>query len=382
MSSELTSCNDAGGESRPRVRTGVLDIPAYSPAEAPDRASSPAVRLASNESPLGVSPRARAACEDLLATLERYPDPAACKLRGALAAAFDLKSAHIVCGAGSEELLHLAARAFCGSGDQVVVSQYGFLVHRIAALATGASLVVVPERDCQVDLDAMARAVTPNTRIIYVANPGNPTGTVLSGAAIRDFHARLPLDVLLVLDSAYAEFAESGSGCDYESGLGLLRRGARNLLVTRTFSKMYGLAGLRIGWGCASPEIIDVLGRVRPAFNSSSIAQAAALAALGDHDFVKRSREINDSGLLQLRGGLAELGIDTTDSVCNFVLARFPKGADSAEAAFRHLKAAGVLVRPVGAYGLADCLRISVGLEHENAAVIEGLRAFTGAGHS
>jgi histidinol-phosphate aminotransferase len=271
-------------------------------------------------------------------------------------------------------LLHLAARAYAEGGNTIVASQYGFMGHRIAALAAGAKLVLVPERDYCVDFAAMSAAVNEQTTVVYVANPANPTGTVASGNVIRDFHAGLPASVLLVIDAAYAEFA--GQMASYESGLALVRGAARNVLVTRTFSKMYGLAGLRIGWGYSAPNIIDAIERVRPAFNANSVAQAAALAALEDDGFVERSREVNRQGLLQLREALGKLNIYTTNSVCNFVLARFPRGRPQAAAAFLALKQRGVIVRPVDGYGLADCLRISVGTFEDNAAVIEGLQEF------
>lgn len=358
----------------PQPRANVLTIPEYIPGEARVDGAQRVFKLSSNESPLGASPKARDAYVAVAAELHRYPDAAAMELREAIAQRYGLDAQRIVGGCGSEELLHLAARAYAGPGDTVVISQYAFVGHRIAALVAGAHLKVVTEQDYRVNLDAMAAAVDSRTTLVYVANPGNPTGTVVPASAIRDFHARLPPSVLLVIDAAYAEFVD---GSDvYDSGISLLKRGAGNVLVTRTFSKMYGLAGLRIGWGYGTAAIASAISRVRPAFNTNAAAQAAALAALHDDEFVHRSREVNAQGLRQLQDGLRPLDIRTTDSVCNFVLARFPRGADEAAEAYQALKQRGVIVRPVAGYGLHDCLRISVGLPQENAAVISALKAF------
>lgn len=358
----------------PRPRANILSIPEYIPGEAGAPGAARTFKLSSNESPLGPSPKARAVCESLAPQLHRYPDASMLELRMALGARYRLDAQRIVGGCGSEELLHLAARAYAGPGDTVVISQYAFVGHRIAAMVAGAELKVVPERNFCVDLDAMAEAVDSRTTLVYLANPGNPTGTVVSGDALRKFHARLPRSVLLVVDAAYAEFVEGKDG--YDCGISLLQEGADNVLVTRTFSKMYGLAGLRIGWGYGTAAIASAINRVRPAFNCNALAQAAALAALEDDEFVSRSQSLNEQGLRQLREGLLALGIRTTESVCNFVLAQFPGGAAQAASAFQSLRQRGVIVRPVGGYGIPDCLRISVGLAEDNAAVTEGLTAF------
>lgn len=370
----VVESSESAQASSPQPRPGVMDIPLYVAGEDSVTGFARVIKLASNESPLDISSNALDAYAATASRLHRYPDATATALRRAIAQKFALESEQVVCACGSEEILHLVARVFAGPGDAVIASQYGFVVHRIAPLACGAKLVLVPERDYRVDLDAMASAVTRQTKMVYLANPGNPTGTVVSGAAVREFHSRLPPSVLLVIDAAYAEFAEGVHA--YESGLALVKLGASNVLVTRTFSKMHGLAGLRIGWGYASREIIGLLNRVRPAFNANCVAQSAAIAVLEDDSFVRRSRSVNDEGLRQLSQGLAALGITTTESVCNFVLARFPGGAEQAAAAFGALKRRGIIVRPVGGYGLPDCLRISVGLAEDNAALLEGLRAF------
>lgn len=370
----------AGSDARrgPAPRAGLHAIPAYVPGEAGVDGAARIVKLSSNESPLGASPRARAAFERAALRLERYPDAAAAALRAALAQRHALAPEHIVCGCGSEELLHLAARAYAGPGDRVIVSQYGFIAHRVAALAAGAEVNAVEERGYCVDLEAITAAIDARTRLVYLANPANPTGTWLDAARVRAFHASLPPSVLLVLDAAYAEFL--GGRSDYECGLFLVREGAGNVLVTRTFSKIYGLAALRIGWGGAAPPIVEALTRVRPAFNANAPAQAAAIAALADEDFVARARALNDRGLRELRAGLEALGLATVPSVCNFLLARFPGGAPQAEAACEALRTRGVLVRPVAGYGLADCLRITVGLPEDNRALLDGLRELLQAG--
>lgn len=355
-------------------RSGVTAIMPYVPGEAQVDGVARVIKLSSNEAPLGPSPKAVEAYRAQASSLERYPDAGATLLRDALAARFGLSARQILCACGSEELLHLAARAYVDTGDEVIVSQYGFIAHLIATLGCGGTPVIVPERNFRVDVDGIIAAVTAKTKMIYLANPGNPTGTLLPLADIERLHAAIPSHVLLVLDAAYAEFADGIGG--YGSGIELIRNGAPNVLVTRTFSKMHGLAGLRVGWAYAAPRIADLLNRVRPAFNVNSAAQVAAIAALDDDDHVRASRALNDAGLRQLIGGCRALGLGTTDSVANFILAHFPQGA--AARANEYLKTQGILVRPVGGYSLPDSLRISVGTAADNAAVLDALAAFLG----
>lgn len=359
-----------GADEAPRARQGVERIPAYIPGEAPPGGTGRSVKLSSNESPLGCSPLAAAAFQAHAGALQLYPDAGAQALHEAIAGKFGLDPARVVTACGSEELLHLAARAFVDTGDEVVVSQYGFIGHHIAGLAAGGERIVVPERDYSVDLDAMAAAVGPRTKLVFIANPGNPTGTVLPAQAIADFHAGLPRRVVLVLDAAYAEFAELDPA--YRCGLDLAET-SDNVLVTRTFSKMYGLAGLRIGWGYGQASLIENINRVRPAFNANAVAQAVAIVALEDDDFVRRSRDLNSAGLVQLSEGLAKLGIAVTPSVCNFVLAHFGTETPGADALFEALRQRGVVVRPVKGYGLPDALRISVGLPEDNQFLLDEL---------
>lgn len=368
------SASPAAKQPAVRPRRGVDEIPAYLPGEASVEGIANVVKLSSNESALGASPKAIEAYARAAGALQLYPDANGVALREAIAGKFGLKADNIVLGAGSEELLHLIARAFVDTDDEVVVSQYGFIGHRIAALSCGAIPVIVPEDDYSVDLDAILAAVNARTKIVYVANPGNPTGTIVSFADLRAFHRALPPSVLLVIDSAYAEFAE-GFG-DYDSGIALVQSGATNILVTRTFSKMHGLAALRIGWAYGADDVVGYVNRVRPAFNANAVAQLAAIAALGDDDFVARVRIVNDQGLRQLTEGLRGLGLVTTDSLCNFVLVRFPGGSAQAVAAYDTLKRHGIIVRPVGGYGLPDWLRISVGLPADNARLLQVLGDF------
>jgi len=360
-------------KSFPEPRIGISSIPAYIPGEADVRGAARVVKLSSNESPLGASPLALAALRAITPSAHLYPDAHAAALRGALALKHGLNSEQIVCSCGSEELLHLVARAFVDTGDEVIVSEYGFISHQIAAMATGATLVKVPETRHHVDPDAMLAAVTESTKLVYIANPGNPTGTMLPFSAIREFHSALPASVVLVVDAAYAEFAEAADG--YESGLALVNAGAANVLITRTFSKMYGLAALRIGWGYCSIEMAAHVNRVRPAFNANAFAQASAMAALDDDEFVCLSRRVNRDGLALLTQGMQALGLEVTPSVCNFILVHFPPaGGLTAMNVFEGLRKRGVIVRPVAGYGLPNSLRISIGTEEQNTACLQALQ--------
>lgn len=359
---------------RPQPRKGVAEVPFYIPGEAVAEGVAHPVKLSSNESAGGVSPSALAVLHTLPSLAHLYPDAHAVELKSALARKHGLSADQIVCGCGSEELLHLIARAYVDAGDEAIVSQYGFVSHHIAPLANGGRLIKVPEKAFRVDLDAMLLAVTPKTKLVYVANPGNPTGTMLPFSAIRDFHAALPGSVVLVVDAAYAEFAEENEG--YSAGIELVREGADNVMVTRTFSKMYGLAALRIGWAYCSPDIAGCLNRVRPAFNANAFAQQAATAALEDDAFVETNRRANQAGLETLTAGLERLNVDVTPSVCNFVLAHFERfGAGAAASVFEGMRRRGVIVRPVGGYGLPNSLRISVGTAADNQACLGALEA-------
>jgi histidinol-phosphate aminotransferase len=334
------------------------------------------IRLASNESALGPSPQAVRAYRKLSDELHRYPDGGHEALRAAIAAQHVLPAEQIVCGAGSDELISLLVRAYAGPGDEVLHSQYGFLMYAIAAKGAGATPVAVPERGYTPDVNALLAHVREQTRIVLLANPNNPTGTLLPAAEIRRLHAGLPRDVLFVLDSAYAEYVSG----DYEDGAALVAA-HDNVVMLRTFSKIYGLAALRIGWAYASPAVADVLNRLRGPFNTNAPAQAAALAALEDRDHVAAAKAHNDRWLPWFSERVAAAGFTALPSAGNFVLVRFPAGpSTNADAACAFLNARGIIPRKMGPYDLGDCLRITIGLEDEMKIVAEALDAFAEVG--
>ncbi|MDX5363176.1 MAG: histidinol-phosphate transaminase [Pseudazoarcus pumilus] len=324
------------------------------------------VKLASNENPLGMSGAARTAAAAALEDLARYPDGNGFELKAALSAKLGVGLDQLVLGNGSNDILELAARALLSPGASAVYAQYAFAVYPLATNATGARGIEVAARDFGHDLDAMAAAITPDTRIVFVANPNNPTGTFLPGSAIEAFLRRVPADVLVVLDEAYTEYLDAQQR--YDSIAWIAR--FPNLLVSRTFSKAYGLAGLRVGYGVGHPAVVDLLNRVRQPFNVSSVALAAATAALGDADFLARSAELNRAGMRQFTDAFAGFGLEWIPSAGNFVAVR----VGDAAAVNRALLRQGVIVRPVAGYGMPEWLRISIGLPEENARCIEALR--------
>ena len=330
------------------------------------------IKLASNENPLGVSPLARRAIDAAIADLARYPDGNGYELKQALAHRCGAPAECIVLGNGSNDVLEMAARAFLAPGLEAVYSQHAFAVYPLAVQAIGATGVEVPARHYGHDLAAMGRAVTPRTRLVFIANPNNPTGTMATARELESFlDALLPRELLVVLDEAYTEYLPPEAR--YDS----LRWLARypNLVVTRTFSKIYGLAGLRVGYACAATRVADLMNRVRQPFNVNSIALAAARAALEDDDFVNRSYELNRSGMRRITEGLAALGLEYIPSFGNFVT--FKVG--DAAAVFEKLLKAGVIVRPVASYGMPQHLRVTIGLESENARFLESLKAAVSA---
>lgn len=355
---------------RPQPRPGILDIEAYVPGKSSAKGSK-IHKLSSNESPIGASPKAIEAYRASAATLERYPDGNATALRNAIAQRYGLSADRIVCGAGSDELLQLLASAYLGEGDEAVYSQYGFLVYPIVISANGAKAIVAPEKNQTTDVDALIAAVTPKTRIVFLANPNNPTGTYLPFSEVKRLHAALPPDVLLVLDAAYAEFVRTN---DYESGIALVSE-HENVVMTRTFSKIYGLAALRLGWLYGPAHVVDVLNRVRGPFNVSSGAIAAGVAAMEDQAFVERALDHNNVWLPWLASEIAALGIAVTPSVGNFLLLNFTQ-ARSAHAADAFLQERGVIARRMDAYGLPNALRLTVGDEEANRAVVAALKDF------
>ncbi len=327
------------------------------------------VKLASNENPLGMSEAARRAMLDAAREAPRYPDNDAYALRHALAAHLGVDAAWIVLGHGSSDILEIAARALLAEGDSCVYSQYSFVVYASAVQQRGARHIVVPARDFGHDLQAMAAAIEPSTRLVYVANPNNPTGTLASPQAVEAFLRSVPERVVVVLDEAYVEYLEPGA---QQASLRLLRNHP-NLAVTRTFSKAYGLAGLRIGYCAVQPALADVFNRVRSAFNTSDLAQAAALAALADQDFVRRSAEVNRAGMRQLEQGIDRLGLRRVPSSGNFLLLQVGDDAAAGSRVARAMLAQGVIVRPVDNYGLGQWLRISVGTQAENQRCLAAL---------
>ena len=328
------------------------------------------VKLASNENPRGPSPRVREAIAAAAAGVTRYPDGNGFALKTALAKRYDVSLDQIVLGNGSNDILELATQAFLRPGDQAVYSQHAFAVYPLATQARGATGVVVPARKLAHDLAAMRAAITSRTRVVFVANPNNPTGTWIAPAAMREFVAGVPPEVLIVLDEAYSEYLDAAQ---YANSVAWIAEHP-NLLVSRTFSKAYGLAGLRVGYGIADPAVADMLNRVRQPFNVNSIAQAAAIAALADATYVEESARLNRSGLAQLAEGLAELGVGFVPSHGNFVLVH----VGDAAAVYEQLLRRGVIVRPVANYGLPEHLRVTVGLAAENRRFLDALRAVLG----
>jgi histidinol-phosphate aminotransferase len=323
------------------------------------------IKLASNENPLGPSPAALAAMQQVIASLHLYPDGNAFYLKRKLAEKLGLKPENLILGNGSSEIIEFVGHALLGPGVDAVMSQYSFLIYASVTRLFSANPIMVPARNYGHDLPAMLAAITPRTKVVFVANPNNPTGTVASPEEVMRFVNAVPEGVLLVMDEAYIEFLDEPADL-----LPLIRAGKPNLLLMRTFSKIFGLAGLRIGYGMASPELIAGLEPIRPAFNVNSIAQAGALAALDDADHVRQTRANNAGGLRQVSQGLRELGVEYIPSAGNFILARVGDG----KRVFEELQKAGVIVRPMGGYDLPEWVRISIGTEKENARCLAALK--------
>ena len=362
----------ASRQPRPHPKPGILDIAAYVPGKSGAKGAK-VHKLSSNESPIGASQKAIEAYKAAAHALELYPDGAASLLREAIAGRFGLKPENIVCGAGSDELLQLLAHAYLSPGDEAIYSQYGFLVYPIAIQSNGATPVVAPEKDYLADVDAILARVTPRTKIVFLANPNNPTGRYLPFSDIKRLHAGLPAHVLLVLDAAYAEYVRSN---DYEAGIELVAT-SDNVVMTRTYSKIFGLAALRLGWAYCPAHVADVLNRVRGPFNISAPAIAAGVAAIADHDFIQRAIDHNDMWLHWVSRELRALGLEVTPSVCNFVLVHFPSAEKHhAHAADAYLQDHGFVVRRMDAYGLSNALRITIGTEEANRGLVSCLKAF------
>ncbi|MFO1187978.1 MAG: histidinol-phosphate transaminase [Alphaproteobacteria bacterium] len=359
---------------RPRARPGVFEIEPYVGGESSVPGRNRIFKLSSNESPLGPSPAAIEAYRAAASELAAYPKGDPAELRTAIARAHDLEADRIVLGCGSDELLHLLAQAYLGPGDEAISTAYSFIVYRIVTSAASGRNVLTPERAFRADIDAILAAVTARTRLVFLANPNNPTGTYISGPELARLHVALPRDVLLVVDAAYAEYVEEG---DYSTGEGLARR-HDNVVMTRTFSKAYGLAGLRLGWAYCPPSVHDALERIRGPFNTSVPAQAAGLAAVSDRAHLKLAVEHNRRWLPELSRAIAAMGIEVVPSVGNFLLLEFGS-VGRADAADRALRAEGLILRGLKNYGMETMLRLSVGSEEANRLVVETLGRFVKA---
>ncbi|WP_349368548.1 histidinol-phosphate transaminase [Salinarimonas sp.] len=358
---------------RPEPRPGVHAIEAYVPGKSAVPPGVTPHKLSSNENPFGASPKAIEAARAATGKLAVYPDGSATTLREAIARKYGLDPKRIVCGNGSDELLEMLAQAYIGPGDEGIFCEHGFLVYRIAILTAGGTPVVAKERDLTADVDAILACVTERTRIVFLANPNNPTGTYLPFDEVRRLHAALPPHVLLVLDAAYAEYVRRN---DYASGLELALT-AENVVMTRTFSKVYGLAALRLGWMVGPAHVIDALERIRPPFNVNSVALAAGVAAIEDEAFVSESVAHNEAWLEIVTREIAALGLAVTPSVGNFVVIHFPaEPGRSAKDADAFLTRRGLVLRRIESYGLPNALRMTIGTEAANRLVLAGLRDF------
>ncbi|MFZ5482691.1 MAG: histidinol-phosphate transaminase [Pseudomonadota bacterium] len=328
------------------------------------------VKLASNENPLGVSPRARAVLAAGIDDLALYPDGNGFALKSAIANKLGVGLDQIVLGNGSNDVLEMAARAFLAPGVSAVYAEHAFAVYPLAVLASGATGLIAPARDYGHDLDALRAAIRPDTRMVFIANPNNPTGTLLAADALYAFLKTVPSDVAVVLDEAYVEFLDPAVRAPSVAWLAAFP----NLIVTRTFSKAYGLAGLRVGYALAQPDVADLLNRVRQPFNVNSLALSAAVAALDDAEFLAESKRINDAGMAQLTAGFAAMGLSWIPSAGNFVCVR----VGEAGTVFQALLRKGVIVRPVANYGLPEYLRVSIGLAWQNDRLLTALRESLG----
>jgi histidinol-phosphate aminotransferase len=374
VSSDLGAVIDRAAADRPLPKPGILDIHAYVPGKAKAEGIAAPIKLSANENPLGSSPKAQAAYAEAASQLNVYPDPRANIVRAAIAQRFKLEPERLIFGCGSDEVFQLLNQVFLEPGDNMVQGEYGFAAFAIGARAAGGEVKLAKEPGYRIDVDEMLAAVDERTRIVFLANPGNPTGTWIPFSEVRRLHESLPPSVVLVLDGAYGEFALDGQ---FNDGLELARRSA-NVVVTHTFSKLHGLAGLRMGWGYAPAAIAEAVERIRLPFNTSVPAQVAAVAALGDEDFQRASIDLVERWRPWLTQQIGGVGLEVVGpSATNFVLVGFPQtpGKTAAEAeAF--LAGRGLLVRGVALYGLPDHLRVTIGLEAHNRALVDALADF------
>jgi histidinol-phosphate aminotransferase len=357
-------------------RPCILNINPYVQGLAELKTAGKIIKLSSNEAALGASPKAIAAYNGHSSSLQRYCDGTAARLREAIGDVHGLDASRIVCGAGSDELIALLIQAYADEGDEVLYSQYGFLMYPISTLKVGGIPVKAPEKNMRTDVDAVLASVTERTRIVFIANPNNPTGSYISTDEVKRLRKGLRDNILLVLDSAYAEFV---SKPDFSDGREIVDLPGENTVMLRTFSKIYGLASLRIGWAYCPPAIADILNRVRGPFNISGPAIDAGVAAMRDVDHTEKARLHNDVWLAYMDSNITQLGLRTFPSVANFILVEFPEGNKNARKADEFLKGKGIIARAVGSYGLDNCLRFTIGLEEENKTVIAALTEFMGA---
>src|SRR5919204_1277303 len=360
---------------RPQPRPGVLTISPYVPGKSTAPGVERVFKLSSNETPLGPSPRAIAAYREVARELQDYPDGSATLLREAIGYAFGLDPDRIVCGAGSDDLLNLLADAYLRDGDEAIITRHAFLVYPIAALGSGAVPIETPEKSYTADVDAMLAALTQRTKVVFLANPNNPTGTYLPFNEIKRLHQGLPPHVLLVLDAAYAEYVRRN---DYEAGIELVAT-SENVVMCRTFSKIYGLAALRLGWLYGPAHVVDAINRIRGPFNINAAAQGGGIAADEGIPHVATTLAPKEKWLDWLLVELRKLGLEVTPSIANFVLIHFPESRGrTAEDADAFLTQRGLILRRVKAYKLPNALRMTVGSEEANRVVVAALAEFMG----
>ena len=358
--------------SLPKPKPGILEISTYVGGNSDIPGDAKFIKLASNEGALGPSPKAIEAYIQESDKMHRYPDGNSKKLRNALAVAYGLDPNRIVCGSGSDELLDLLARAYAGVGDEVIHTEHGFLMYPISAKGVGATPVAVPEKNLHADVDALIRQAGQNTKILFLANPNNPTGTYLPNSEIRRLRQGLPQHVLLVIDAAYAEYVSKN---DYNSGSQLVDE-FDNVVMTRTFSKIFALGGLRLGWAYCPKAIADVINRLRGPFNVNSPALAAGLAALEDVSFTNKVRKHTEKWFIWTKKKLTLLGLEVPSEVGNFLLVRFPATGKTASKTNEFLKSRGLIVRGMDRYGLHNYLRITIGREMEMRALVSAMEEY------
>ncbi len=357
---------------QPTPKKGISEISPYVGGKSKADGAVRVIKLSSNENPWGPSPKAVAAYSAESTHMHRYPDGGHTALREAIARVQNLPVSQLICGAGSDELIGMLVHAYAGAGDEVLYTQHGFLMYKIYTLSNGATPITAPEKNLHTDVDALLAAVTPRTKIVFVANPNNPTGTVIPFSEIRRLRTGLREDIILGLDAAYAEYLDQP---DYEDGISLVKENT-NTIVFHTFSKIYGLPALRLGWAFAPAHIIDVMNRVRSPFNVNSPALAAGVAAMEDQAYVKDMRAKNAVELKRVVGAVTKLGYTVVPSTTNFILVKFGADVPKMNA---HLASHGLIVREVAGYGLPDYLRISIGTTEENSILIDALNHFAKA---